>query len=57
MNALFIAIRSISYGSDYNIQIQCPECGHKDNAEVSLAEFENKPLTEDPSSIGQNSFE
>jgi hypothetical protein len=57
MNALFIAIRSISYGSDYNIQITCPECSYKDNSEVSLADFENKPLTEKPVAIGQNLFE
>jgi len=57
MNALFVALRSISYGSDYNVQITCPECGHKDNVEISLTEFTNKELSEDPVILGQNNFE
>jgi len=57
MNALFIAIRSISYGSDYNVQITCPECSYKNNVEISLAEFSNKPLSENPVNAGSNLFE
>jgi hypothetical protein len=56
MNALFIAIRSISYGSDYNIEITCPECSHKDNIELSLTDFSNKMLGENPITVGQNLF-
>lgn len=53
---LYVAIRSISYGSDYNIEITCPECGRKSPVTTSLREFEIKPLSTEPMQIGINKF-
>ena len=56
MNVLYVALRSISYGSQYNAHLICPECGERDKIETSLANFSPKVLDIDPVLIGSNEF-
>lgn len=55
-NALMVAIRSSGYGSEYNPSFQCPKCDHTNQLNVELADLEIKPLSIQPSIIGQNIF-
>jgi hypothetical protein len=56
MNVLYVALRSLSYGSDYQAHVICPECGGKDRVETNLSEFSPKLLSIDPVTIGKNEF-
>ena len=55
-NALLIAIRITGYGSDYEVQVECPACDKKIKHNFDLGKLAIKPLGEDPAQPGQNAF-
>jgi hypothetical protein len=56
-NALMTAIRITGYGSDYRVEVNCPECDEKSEQGFQLSELPIKRLTIDPVSDGENAFE
>lgn len=56
-NAVLIAIRITGYGSDYEVQVECPACDEKIKHKFDLAQLPIKALTETPSVVGQNVFD
>lgn len=55
-NAVLTAIRIAGYGSDYKVEVTCPQCDKKFKKTFDLAKFEIKPLTAEPVQEGQNLF-
>tara|TARA_R100001086_G_scaffold232973_1_gene154477 strand:- start:636 stop:1463 length:828 start_codon:yes stop_codon:yes gene_type:complete len=43
-NALIVASRVYGYGSDYNVNLSCPSCGHDFQTNVDLHEFKPKVI-------------
>jgi predicted RNA-binding Zn-ribbon protein involved in translation (DUF1610 family) len=41
-NALVVASRILAYGSEYNVEIVCPDCGEKKIDEINLSSLETK---------------
>ena len=56
-NALMVAVRITGYGSDYTVELECPECETKNEQVFNLAELPLKTLKIDPISTGSNLFE
>ncbi len=56
-NSVMVALRITGYGSDYNVEAECPACSNKSKQTFNLSELQVKPLEIDPSSQGENSFE
>ncbi len=56
-NALMTAIRITGYGSEYKVEVNCPECDEKNSPEFQLSELPIKRLAIDPISPGENAFE
>ena len=56
-NALLIALRITGYGSDYNLEISCPECSKTNKSTFDLSSLNLKRLKVDPVEVGQNIFE
>jgi len=56
LNTIYVALRSISYGSEYKAQVVCPDCGEKTNLDANLSEFSIKPLEANPVNAGTNLF-
>lgn len=56
-NALMTALRITGYGSDYTVQVDCPECGAVNKPTFSLAELPIKRLELTPIAEGANLFE
>ena len=56
-NALMVAIRVTGYGADYDVEIDCPECGAKNKETFDLSQLKIKRLEIDPVEYGQNLFE
>jgi hypothetical protein len=56
-NALMTAIRITGYGSDYKVELDCPECGEKGEHSFNLAELPIKRLEIQPIREGENAFE
>jgi hypothetical protein len=55
-NAIFIAIRRLSYGDDYPVSITCPSCGGSNKVNINLSQFEFKNTDFSKHTKGQNSF-
>ncbi len=55
-NALLVSIRITGYGSDYKMQHNCANCGHKNEVIAQLSELSIKRLKEDPVENGKNLF-
>lgn len=55
-NAIFIAIRRLAYGDDYNVSVTCPSCGENNKVKINLSELLYKPFNFEEHSKGQNSF-
>jgi hypothetical protein len=55
-NAIFIAIRRLAYGDDYNVSVVCPGCGENNKVKINLAELSYKPYSFEGHPKGQNSF-
>ena len=56
-NALLVSLRITGYGSEYEVEVDCPECGTKSKQNFDLSGLEIKRLEIEPVSIGQNLFE
>lgn len=56
-NAIMTAVRITGYGSDYTVDIDCPECSEKSKQTFKLTELGIKRLEIDPVEIGKNLFE
>ena len=56
-NALLVALRITGYGSDYTLEINCPECSKTNKSTFDLSTLPIKRLKIDPVDIGQNIFE
>lgn len=56
-NALLVSLRITGYGSDYEVEVDCPECGAKNKQTFDLATLKIKRLEIDPVVIGENLFE
>jgi len=55
-NAIFIAIRRLAYGDDYNVSVTCPNCGENNRVKINLAELSYKTFDFTTHPRGQNSF-
>ena len=56
-NALMVAIRITGYGADYNVELECPECGVKSPHSFDLSALPLKRLELEPVQLGANLFE
>jgi hypothetical protein len=56
-NAIMIALRTVSYGPEYQIEVECPSCGEKDIFEFDLSILEMNTLDIEPVEPGVNKFE
>jgi hypothetical protein len=56
-NALMVAIRITGYGSEYDAEMECGECGTKAPHRFDLTGLPLKRLEVSPVSMGQNLFE
>jgi len=56
-NALMVALRVTGYGSDYNVEVDCPACNERSKQHFNLGELPIKRLEIDPITIGTNLFE
>ena len=56
-NALLVALRITGYGSEYNVEVECPACGVKSKQEFDLSQLKLKRLEIEPKEVGQNLFE
>jgi len=55
-NAIFIAIRRLAYGDDYNVSITCPQCSAVNKTKINLSELSYKQFNFDEHTKGQNNF-
>jgi len=56
-NAIMTALRVTGYGSDYNAEVDCPQCGERSKQEFQLTELPIKRLETSPVADGANLFE
>jgi len=56
-NAILVALRITGYGSDYTLEINCPECTKTNKSTFDLSTLPIKRLKIDPVELGQNIFE
>jgi len=56
-NALLVSLRITGYGADYDVEVDCPECGTKSKQSFDLSTLEIKRLEVDPIVQGDNLFE
>ena len=56
-NAIMTAIRITGYGSEYKVEVSCPECDEKSTQAFNLGELPLKRLQIAPVAPGENAFE
>jgi hypothetical protein len=56
-NAIMTALRITGYGSDYNVEVDCPSCGERSKQSFDLAELAITRLELEPVATGSNAFE
>lgn len=56
-NAIMTALRITGYGSQYTVEVDCPECGESSKQDFQLTELPIKRLESDPVALGANLFE
>ncbi len=56
-NALLVSLRITGYGADYDVEVDCPECGTKSKQTFDLSQLAIKRLEVDPVIQGENLFE
>jgi len=56
-NALMTALRVTGYGTDYNVEVDCPACGARTKQQFNLAELPIQRLEIEPVAPGANLFE
>jgi len=55
-NAIFIAIRRLAYGDEYNVSINCPSCDKNNKVNINLSQLEYRKFDFDSYPKGKNSF-
>ena len=55
-NAIMIAARVLGYGKNYNTEIECTECEHKNKTTIDLSTVNEKEVDPSKYTKGQNSF-
>ena len=55
-NAIFIAIRRLAYGDDYNVSVTCPVCSFQNKVNINLGKLAYKQFDFDKHPKGQNEF-
>jgi hypothetical protein len=55
-NAIFIAIRRLSYGEDYPVSVTCPACGTINKVHINLSTFKFRNTDFTGMTKGENSF-
>lgn len=56
-NAIMIALRITGYGSDYNVEAECPKCNVRSKQSFDLSALPIKRLETAPIENGRNAFE
>ena len=56
-NAIMTALRVTGYGSQYTVEVECPECGETSKQDFQLTELPIKRLNGSPVAEGANLFE
>lgn len=56
-NALMVSIRILGYGNDYEAEVLCPKCEHKNNIHIDLNKLDVKELNVSPVEPGSNRFD
>jgi len=56
-NAIMVALRITGYGSDYNVEAECPKCNARSKQTFDLSSLPIKRLETDPIESGRNVFE
>lgn len=56
-NAIMTALRITGYGSQYTVEVDCPECGESSKQDFQLTELPIKRLESSPVAVGANLFE
>lgn len=56
-NALLVSLRITGYGADYDVEVECPECGERSKQSFDLSSLKIKRLEIEPVSQGENMFE
>ena len=56
-NALMVALRVTGYGSDYNVEVDCPACSERSKQSFDLTELKINRLSTAPIAVGANVFE
>jgi hypothetical protein len=51
-----VASRILGYGKDYDVEVNCPECGNKNEITVNLEDLNDKVVPFDPAQKGKNEF-
>ncbi len=55
-NAIMTSLRITGYGSDYSVDVECPECTEKSKQCFDLTKLPLKMLDQDPVNTGENLF-
>lgn len=55
-NAIFIAMRRLAYGDDYDVLVECPRCSAQNKVRINLSELSYKSFNFEEHPKGQNSF-
>ena len=55
-NAIFIAMRRLAYGDEYQASVTCPQCESQNKVKINLSELAYKPFNFDNHQKGENSF-
>src|SRR5579862_1532165 len=55
-NAIFIAIRRLAYGDDYNVAVTCPHCQKQNKVNINLGNLAYKTFDFQGHQKGQNEF-
>jgi hypothetical protein len=56
-NAIMTSLRITGYGSEYAVEVDCPECGERSKQNFDLSELPIKRISLEPVAIGANVFE
>ncbi len=56
-NAVMVGLRTIGYGADYEVGVECPDCEHHNDATFNLTNVPIKSLELVPNEAGENYFE
>jgi hypothetical protein len=57
LNGIYITIRRMTYGDEYNVKVKCPSCGVEEELLINLGSFQPKPINYDLFKKGLNQFE